>query len=202
MPGDHHDYLVPNRGLDNEDPSLNQPDPRTDPLLQPGGQYSDWCPGNMQVATCAARYPLWIQAGLLYPYLNNLSVYRCPADHSLVPEIGALVRASAFLAHLFDELLGGFGESANLWPRPLESWREYQRLHSIISSNRTWPGPIRARPGYLSRRIPLLMMTPILLWIQRKRPRGIVFRQFCMAMPACWRLPMAMRTPIAGQIAT
>ena len=122
---DNQDDLVPNRGLDNEDPDLNQPDPRTDPLLQPGGQYSDWCPGNLQVSYLAARYPLWIQAGLLYPYLNNLNVYRCPADHSLVPEIGALVRASAFLAHLFDELLGGFDESANLRPRTLESWREY-----------------------------------------------------------------------------
>ena len=45
--GDHHDYLVPNRGLDNQDPNLNQFDPRTDSGLQPGGQYSDWCPGNL-----------------------------------------------------------------------------------------------------------------------------------------------------------
>ena len=82
---DHRDYLVPNRGLDNQDPNLNQPDPQTDPTLQPGGQYSDWCPGNMQVAGCAARYPLWIQAGLLYPYIKSRTVYRCPADHSLVP---------------------------------------------------------------------------------------------------------------------
>lgn len=87
--GDHRDYLVPNRGLDNQ-PSLTQADPRPDPTLQPGGQYSDWCPGNMQVASCAAHYPLWIQAGLLYPYLNNLSVYRCPADHSLVPKSAPL----------------------------------------------------------------------------------------------------------------
>ena len=83
--GDHHDYLVPNRGLDNEDPYLNQLDPRTDPTLQPGGKYSDWCPGNLQVATCAVRYPLWIQAGLIYPYLKNLDVYRCPADRTLIP---------------------------------------------------------------------------------------------------------------------
>ena len=88
--GDHQDYLVPNRGLDNEDPNLNQFDPLTDPLLQPGGQYSDWCPGNLQVAGCAARYPLWIQAGLLYPYLKNLNVYRCPADHTLVPRTAPL----------------------------------------------------------------------------------------------------------------
>jgi prepilin-type N-terminal cleavage/methylation domain-containing protein/prepilin-type processing-associated H-X9-DG protein len=86
---DHRDYLVPNRGLDNQS-NLNQPDPRTDPTLQPGGQYSDWCPGNMQVAACAARYNLWIQAGLLYPYLKNLSVYRCPADRSMVPRSAPL----------------------------------------------------------------------------------------------------------------
>jgi prepilin-type N-terminal cleavage/methylation domain-containing protein len=87
--GDHRDYLVPNRGLDNQT-SLTQPDPRTDASLQPGGQYSDWCPGNMQIAQCAAHYPLWIQVGLLYPYINNRNVYHCPADRSLVPKTAPL----------------------------------------------------------------------------------------------------------------
>ena len=94
--GDHHDYLVPNRGLDNQ-ASFTQPDPRTDPTLQPGGSKSDWCPGNMQDPSglCALRYPLWIQAGLLYPYINNRNVYHCPADRSRVPKTAPLTARMA-----------------------------------------------------------------------------------------------------------
>ncbi|HXR49306.1 MAG TPA: prepilin-type N-terminal cleavage/methylation domain-containing protein [Candidatus Limnocylindrales bacterium] len=109
--GDHHDYLVPNRGLDDVDPNLNQFDPRTDPGLQPGGQYSDWCPGNMQVAGCAARYPLWIQAGLLYPYINSRTVYHCPADRSLVPRTAPLTaRLSAQRTYSMNCWVGSYNQ--------------------------------------------------------------------------------------------
>ena len=29
--------------------------------------------------------PLYIQAGLIFPYVNNVAVYRCPADHTVYP---------------------------------------------------------------------------------------------------------------------
>ena len=140
--GDNHDYLVPNRGLDDVDPNLNQFDPRTDPGLQPGGQYSDWCPGNMQVPGCAARYPLWIQAGLLYPYINSRTVYHCPADRSLVPRTAPLpARLSAQRTYSMNCWVR-FVQSANLWPRQLESEREeYHRLYSIYQAIERWSGP-------------------------------------------------------------
>ena len=109
--GDHHDYLVPNRGLDDVDPNLNQADPRTDPGLQPGGQYSDWCPGNLLVPGCAARYPLWIQAGLLYPYINSRTVYHCPADRSLVPRTAPLTaRLSAQRTYSMNCWVGSYNQ--------------------------------------------------------------------------------------------
>jgi prepilin-type processing-associated H-X9-DG protein len=39
----------------------------------------------MQNLTIALNYNQWIEAGLLYPYLNSLSTYHCPADHNRVP---------------------------------------------------------------------------------------------------------------------
>jgi prepilin-type N-terminal cleavage/methylation domain-containing protein len=81
---DNNDVLVPNRGLAGQSP-LIAGDPRTFPDLQPGGQYAQWCPGNMRNITIALNYDKWIKAGLLYPYLNSLSIYHCPADHNIVP---------------------------------------------------------------------------------------------------------------------
>jgi hypothetical protein len=39
-------------------------------------------------ATALPYGNLYIQAGLLYPFLNNLAVYRCPADQSIWPYPG------------------------------------------------------------------------------------------------------------------
>src|SRR5579862_6220612 len=80
---DNNDVLVPNRGLGGQ--SAQVTNPQSNPDLRPGGQYAQWCPGNMQNLTIALNYAQWIKAGLLYPYLNTLSVYHCPADHNIVP---------------------------------------------------------------------------------------------------------------------
>ncbi len=43
-----------------------------------------WCPGRMDTGG-AGNQPtnqLFLKAGLIYPYVNNVAVYRCPADHS------------------------------------------------------------------------------------------------------------------------
>ncbi len=80
---DNNEVLVPNRGLGGQSPlTLN---PQTNPDLQPGGQFAQWCPGNMRNSVIALNYDQWIKAGLLYPYLNRVSTYHCPADHNQVP---------------------------------------------------------------------------------------------------------------------
>ena len=46
---DQNEFLVPNRGLGGQSPLTGNP--QTNPDLQPGGQYAQWCPGNMQNIT-------------------------------------------------------------------------------------------------------------------------------------------------------
>ncbi len=82
--GDNYDTMVPNRGLGGQSPqTLN---PLTNPDLQPGGRFAQWCPGDVgNNITIALYYDQWIKAGLLYPYLSSLSIYHCPGDKNRVP---------------------------------------------------------------------------------------------------------------------
>ena len=43
-----------------------------------------WCPGRMdaQAPIGAPTNILWIKLGQIYPYVGQVGVYRCPADHS------------------------------------------------------------------------------------------------------------------------
>ncbi|HUD47342.1 MAG TPA: prepilin-type N-terminal cleavage/methylation domain-containing protein [Candidatus Baltobacteraceae bacterium] len=64
--------------------------------LRPGGEYAQWCPGQEQymspetdwlspstgAANTANVGQEWLQAGLIYPYVNSLLVYSCPSDQS------------------------------------------------------------------------------------------------------------------------
>ena len=92
--GDNNDNLVPNRGLNGATGVTYSGDPRLQSDLLPGGANADWCPGNMQNnqdTLAASKYPggsiysWWIMTGLLYPYINSINVYHCPADLSTVP---------------------------------------------------------------------------------------------------------------------
>jgi prepilin-type processing-associated H-X9-DG protein len=50
----------------------------TDSRYLPGGAWAQWCPGMV-----SAYYPYateLIKAGLIYPYVNNTNIYRCPSD--------------------------------------------------------------------------------------------------------------------------
>lgn|SRR5665213_281646 len=74
---DNNDRLVPNGGKSQQAASP------TDPNLQSGGKYAQWCPGDM--TTLSAIDPNFVEAGLIYPYVKTVSIYRCPADHSVYP---------------------------------------------------------------------------------------------------------------------
>jgi prepilin-type N-terminal cleavage/methylation domain-containing protein len=80
---DNNDVLVPNRGLGGQSPLLVNP--QSNPDLRPGGKYAQWCPGSVQNLTIVLDYNHWIKAGLLYTYLNTLSVYHCPSDQNRIP---------------------------------------------------------------------------------------------------------------------
>jgi prepilin-type N-terminal cleavage/methylation domain-containing protein/prepilin-type processing-associated H-X9-DG protein len=105
---DNNEFIVPN-GEDGEQPTMS-----TDPRLQPGGTWAQWCPGRMD--NPAAVDPTFIQVGLIYPYVNTVNVYRCPADHSLYPP-GAPVTKPRVRSM-----------SMNCWLNPLVIWNNETSL--------------------------------------------------------------------------
>src|SRR5256714_14783561 len=75
--GDNEDKLVRVGGLD-----VLVTDPN-DATAQPGGPKSNWVLGRVDVAPDGTD-PLMIQKGLLYSYVNSLTVYKCAADRKAV----------------------------------------------------------------------------------------------------------------------
>ena len=115
---DNQDNLVPNRGLNGASGVTYSGDPRIEPQLQPGGANADWCPGNMQTAadtTPGVKYPggsiqsWWIMSGLLYPYINNIAIFKCPADITTVPRGATAFTAPALRTY-----------SMNDWVQPMD----------------------------------------------------------------------------------
>ncbi len=108
--GDNNDGLVPNGELGSATPSSP-----LDPRLQPGGVYAQWCPGNMKTVDAVDNRvtpntpygSLYLQAGLLYPFINNTAVYKCPADQSALYS-QPRVRSMAM----------------NCWMNPTKSWND------------------------------------------------------------------------------
>ena len=88
--GDNRGKLVPNGSESSQPASL------TDPSGLPGGANAQWCPGRQDLvmdlspanAAVNTGYK-WIQFGLLYPYVGNVSPYHCPADTGSISAFGA-----------------------------------------------------------------------------------------------------------------
>lgn len=113
--GDNGSRLVPN-GAENDQPaSLN--DPAYKPQWCPGLQYltSELSPAN-QTTGPNVGYE-WIQKGLLYPYVNNCAVYKCPAD------IGALSAFGVSYPHVRSM-------SMNDWIGNFEPWNNINTVRS------------------------------------------------------------------------
>lgn len=76
----------------------DQPASLTDPNAQNGGSLAQWCPGRQDEITAASGPQLspantaagsnvgykWIELGQLYPYVNTVSIYKCPADNTAI----------------------------------------------------------------------------------------------------------------------
>jgi prepilin-type N-terminal cleavage/methylation domain-containing protein/prepilin-type processing-associated H-X9-DG protein len=151
--GDNQDGLVPNRGQNGQGPlggmAMN---PQTYPDLQPGGKCDDWCPGDYTKPSCLTpgnypggnKYSLWIEAGLLYPYINNYQIYHCPADNTRVPRASSPFKSPALRTY-----------SMNCWMMPMDDaarpytpvpWRTlggyfyYTKLSNITrpGASKTW----------------------------------------------------------------
>ena len=150
--GDNNDNLVPNRGLNGASGVNYNGNPLLESYLQPGGANATWCPGNLQNAqdtTPGSKYlggsiySLWIEAGLLYPYINSISVYHCPGDHSIVPRGGGAFTAPAlrtYSMNCYVQPMDAPGYNTALWVPAsggaITGWAYYTK-----QSNMRNPGP-------------------------------------------------------------
>jgi prepilin-type N-terminal cleavage/methylation domain-containing protein/prepilin-type processing-associated H-X9-DG protein len=103
-----------------------------DPAGQPGGAKSSWVLGTI-ASLPAATNTLLIQAGLLYPYVHNPGVYRCPADKNAMGA-APVVRSM----------------SMSCWMGPIIDWntiknytgtqtlRVFRKQSQIVSPAMTW----------------------------------------------------------------
>jgi prepilin-type N-terminal cleavage/methylation domain-containing protein/prepilin-type processing-associated H-X9-DG protein len=96
--GDNDDKIVRSAGMDQ---LVSFPN---DPAGQPGGSKSQWVLGTMD-SLPGATNTLLIQGGLLFSYVNSLTVYKCPADRKTM---GGAPTARSM--------------SMNCWMNPIREW--------------------------------------------------------------------------------
>jgi len=130
--GDYDDKIVRTAGLDSL--QANTIASKVYPLNQ-------WCMGTMHQAPSWTNTVL-IQDSLIYKYVNNLNVYRCPADR-------ATARGAQSLPY------GGGGVpkvrslSMNCWMNPINAWapdarnaaipiRNFRKISDILKPAETW----------------------------------------------------------------
>jgi prepilin-type N-terminal cleavage/methylation domain-containing protein/prepilin-type processing-associated H-X9-DG protein len=128
--GDNRGFFVPNGG------EAYQPIGPNDPGVQP-----QWCPGRQDVATDLSTASAsvnvgmeWIEEGLIYPYVKNPSVYKCPADN------GGLSSFGSFYPHVRSM-------SMNAWVNPIGgAWggaKDAAAVRLFIKeTDLTVPGPV------------------------------------------------------------
>ncbi len=133
---DNNDRLVQNRGLDNA-PNTYLGNPLLMADLKPGAIHQDWCPGNMRVQAVANSQDLWIEAGLLYPYLKSLQVYHCPADKTLVPHgVAPPIQKPAVRTYSMNNWVGSVTSTGAAVPWAGGGWYVYTKLSDMVK-----PGP-------------------------------------------------------------
>ena len=131
--GDNQDRLAPN-GEEAQNPAGSLP---TDATFQSGGTWAQWCPGRQDLTQDLSPNgaPLsinlgynWIRAGLIYPYINNVAVYRCPADNYSISSGGATYQHVRSM-------------SMNTWLSPIAPYQNITTVYSYYKeSNIINPG--------------------------------------------------------------
>ncbi|MGA2541668.1 MAG: prepilin-type N-terminal cleavage/methylation domain-containing protein [Verrucomicrobiota bacterium] len=124
--GDNRNHFVPNGDEGTQPANL---------AAAQAGEDAQWCPGLQNESTgylspagAADNVGVaWIKAGLLYPYVNNPTVYHCPADNSALNSFGILYPHVRSL-------------SMNVWLSPIVPWQ--QGIHCYYKdSDEGIPGP-------------------------------------------------------------
>jgi prepilin-type N-terminal cleavage/methylation domain-containing protein/prepilin-type processing-associated H-X9-DG protein len=109
---DNQDNLVPVTGYADLVTSTSQL-----AEAQPGGSMASWVLGTEAMLTEATN-AIFIEDGLLYPYINNIKAYKCPADTlSLIPALQGQQKLRSY--------------SMNCWMNPdsSDNWDNSQRYN-------------------------------------------------------------------------
>lgn len=110
---DYQDVIVPNGEVGQQSASP------TDPDINPGGKWAQWCPGRMD--TLNAWDVGFIKAGLIYPYISQVSIYRCPADRSTYPVAGGPTARPRVRSM-----------SMNCWLNPYQVWQNEDKTAGVL----------------------------------------------------------------------
>jgi prepilin-type N-terminal cleavage/methylation domain-containing protein/prepilin-type processing-associated H-X9-DG protein len=119
--GDNQDHLVPN-GLESDQPSSITDTSK--PQWSPGRQdlaYPTSAVGVSPDGTAVANNngDQCIKMGLIYPYINNLAAYKCPADQFGIQQSG--FAGSVYYTHVRSM-------SMNAWLGPISIWNASSAL--------------------------------------------------------------------------
>ena len=124
--GDNSDRFAPVTDSVNGQIVNSLPNPITDP----GNTNNQWVYGDISAGGVAAIDTKLVQAGLLFPLVGNLSVYKCPADrHTNIGPIGPNGAPTAR------------SMSMNFWISPLIKPWNNNYLAYYRTSDLTAPGP-------------------------------------------------------------
>jgi prepilin-type N-terminal cleavage/methylation domain-containing protein/prepilin-type processing-associated H-X9-DG protein len=100
---DNNDRIVPVGELNSVVNAL--PDPGIGSNVSPANSKNQWVLGEVDLSAAPSTNTALIKAGLLYPYVNNFGIYKCPAD--VTPVRGWNTMRSM---------------SANIFMNPIRSW--------------------------------------------------------------------------------
>ena len=126
---DNNDRIILTGGLNS---LVNFP---ADPGAQPGGAKNQWVYGSMDTMPGATNVIL-VKMGLLYPFVNNIGVYKCPADKKQIS--GALTSRSMSMNAWMNPLPGQSWNSVRGYTGSANQLRDYRKQSDIRSPSMTW----------------------------------------------------------------
>ena len=137
--GDHNDKICRTGGLDSvvevHNPAKNY------------GANNQWCMGTMHRLPSSTNSIL-IKDSLMYKYVNNLAVYRCPADKSTVTVAGGkrIPRVRSMSMNSWLNPINPWGPDNRSGPTPTKNFRN---MAEIIRPSDTWV-TIDENPGSIN----------------------------------------------------
>jgi hypothetical protein len=93
---------------------------------------TNWCSGNMAFYPSCTNAAL-LQGGQLFPYLNSVSVFHCPADNSLASLVDSRPVAAGQLRVRSYSISQTFGAGTFL-----AGYKTYNKLNAIVKTSETW----------------------------------------------------------------